>query len=86
MIDPSIISNIIIALLGFLGTVVGGFIGVLTANKLVIYRIDQLEKRLEKFEGINERIAILEKDNVALWKRIDELKSLLRHHGRDEED
>lgn len=45
-----------------------------SSNSKTLYRIDQLEKKVEKHNNLMERIAILEHDEQTQWKRIDELK------------
>ena len=47
--------EIIVALLSMAGTLAGSVIGVMTANKLTTYRIDQLEKKVEKHNNLVER-------------------------------
>lgn len=49
-------------------------VSIYLSNRLVAYRIDQLEKKVEKHNQVVERVALLEQDNRAQWKRIDELK------------
>ena len=41
-------TEIIVALLSLLGTAIGSLAGIMAANKLVVYRIEQLEKKVEK--------------------------------------
>ena len=41
-------NEIVIALLGFAGTVIGSFTGVMASSKLTNYRLEQLEKKVEK--------------------------------------
>ena len=53
-------SDLLIALLGFLGTVIGSVIGVFTSARLTNYRIEQLEKKMDAIADNRERIAILE--------------------------
>ena len=53
-------SEIIVALLGLAGTLCGSFLGVVTANKLVQYRLQQLEDKVNKHNNIIERTFILE--------------------------
>lgn len=43
-------------------------------KEMIIYRITQLENKVEKHNQIVERMAIAEKDIKAVWKNIDELK------------
>ncbi len=68
-------AEIIVALLSLAGTLIGSIVGILTANKLVLYRIEQLEKTVSKHNDVIERVALLEQDNGTQWKRIDELRA-----------
>jgi len=53
-------STIIISIISLLGTLVGTFSGILVSNKLTNYRIEQLEKKVEKHNTIIERTYVLE--------------------------
>ena len=66
--------EIVVACLSLAGTLIGSLVGILTANKLVIYRIEQLEKTVNKHNTVIERVLLLEQDNKGQWKRIDELR------------
>lgn len=68
-------SNIVVAILALVGTLSGSLAGILTTNKLVNYRIDQLEHKVDKHNSVVEKVILLEKDNSAQWKRIDELRN-----------
>lgn len=50
-------------------------VSVYLSNQLIAYRLDQLEHKVEKHNQVVERVALLEQDNNAQWKRIDELKA-----------
>ena len=63
-----------VALLSLVGTLVGAFSGIMISNRLVNYRIEQLEKKVDRHNGVVERIAILERDVKSVWREIDELK------------
>lgn len=72
----------LIALLSLVGTIIGSVSGVLISNKLVNYRIEQLEKKLDKYadksdETIKE-MAVTKRDLETAFLRIDELKSAVR--------
>ncbi len=56
--------SIIVAVLGFAGTLVGSLFGVLAANKLTNYRIEQLEKKVEKHNNVIDRVYKLEQQNA----------------------
>lgn len=63
-------STIIVAVLSFLGTVAGSFGGM----KLMSYRIEQLEKRVDKHNNVIERMYTLEKKDAIQDERIAELE------------
>lgn len=77
------ITTIIVACLSLFGTLVGSVTGVMTANKLTTYRIEQLEKKVDKHNTIIERVALLEQDNSTQWKRIDALRADLEQMKRE---
>lgn len=52
--------TVIVAVLALIGTAGGSILGILTANKLTNYRIEQLEKKVAVHNGAMERIARLE--------------------------
>lgn len=52
--------EIIVALLSFLGTLIGTVSGILTSAKLTNYRLQQLEKKVDKHNNFAERIPVLE--------------------------
>lgn len=73
--------TIIVALLSLAGTLMGSLFGILAANKLVVYRIEQLEKKVEKHNNVLERVYVLEKDDAVIKEdlkvvnyRIDDLE------------
>lgn len=41
-------NTILVAILSFIGTIIGTFGGILTANKLTKYRLVQIEKKIEQ--------------------------------------
>ena len=53
-------STIIVALIALLGTAFGSVAGILTANRLVVYRIEQLEAKVSKHNNLVERMYKLE--------------------------
>lgn len=58
--------TIIVAILSLAGTLIGSLFGILASNKLVVYRIEQLEKKVEKHNNVLERVYVLEKDDAVL--------------------
>jgi hypothetical protein len=66
--------ELLVALLSLLGTLGGTIGGILTANKLTNYRIEQLEKKVEKHNQVVERVYILEKKEAVIEEEIDQLR------------
>lgn len=67
-------SEIVVALLGLLGTLAGSFLGVLSANKLVQYRLQQLENKVNKHNNLIERTFVLEGRVTELEHDIRDMK------------
>ena len=66
--------TIIVALLSLAGTLAGSLLGILAANKLVVYRIEQLEKKVEKHNSVVERMAVMENKMTVADHRISDLE------------
>ena len=64
---------VLLAILSLVGTLVGTFAGIVTSGKLTSYRIEQLEKKVEKFSDVVNRVFDLEGKNAVLEERIDAL-------------
>lgn len=75
-------SEIVVAAIAFCGTLLGTFGGIVTASKLTDYRLVQLEKKVEKHNGIIERTYVLEEKMRVANHRIDDLELLEREAER----
>ena len=53
-------TEIIVAILGFAGTLAGSLLGVVAASKLTQYRLQQLEEKVNKHNQVVERTFVLE--------------------------
>ena len=69
---------VIVGLLSLLGTVIGTFGGIVTSAKLTNYRIQQLEKKVEKHNNFAERIPVLEEKIKVEEHRISDLEDAQR--------
>lgn len=67
-------AEIEIALITLAGTIISGCFGVWTANRLINYRLTELEKKVDKHNNLIDRTYQLEK-NVALLQEAIEEKS-----------
>lgn len=54
--------TIIVAIISLCGTLIGSISGVLISNKLVNYRLAELEKKVDKHNNLVERMAVVERD------------------------
>lgn len=61
---------IIVAAMSLIGTLVGSLGGILTANKLTNYRIQELEKKVEKHNKVIDRVYDLEKHEAVIDEEI----------------
>ena len=69
---------IIVALLGFAGTLMGSLFGVLAAQKLTQYRLSQLEDKVNKHNNLIERTFRLEGRMDEAEPDIRDLKGLCK--------
>lgn len=79
-------AELITALAAAVSTFVGSLAGILVSNRLTTYRIEQLEKKLDKFtdsqttfnDDLRTRIVVVEQSTKSAHKRIDGLVSQLQ--------
>ena len=62
--------TVVVAMLSLVGTLCGSLFGILTANKLTNYRIEQLESKVEKHNKVIERVYNLEKNEAVMTEEI----------------
>ena len=72
-------SEIIVAVLSLVGTFAGSYSGI----RLMSYRIEQLEKKVEKHNNVVERMALAEKDIRVANHRIDDLERKVEKYEND---
>ena len=67
-------TEITVSLISFLGTLLGKLGGIIASGRLTIYRISQLEKKVEKHNNRVERMVKVENSVKSAHHRIDELR------------
>lgn len=72
-------SDILIALISLAGTMLGTFGGIVTSSKLTNFRIEQLEKKVDRHNNFAERIPIIEEKIKTANHRISDLEAA--NHG-----
>ena len=65
------VATVIVGILSLVGTALGSFGGF----KLMSYRIEQLEKKVEKHNNFAERVPILEEQMKVANHRIEDLEA-----------
>lgn len=70
-------TEIVVALLALVGTLTGSFTGVMASNKLTNFRIQELERKVEKHNNLVERMAAVESSVKSAHHRLDELHEKL---------
>ncbi len=62
--------QIIIALLSFTGTLIGSLAGIYATSRLSNYRIEQLEKKVDKHNNLIERVYLIEQHEAVIENQI----------------
>lgn len=68
-------TEIIVAALALLGTAIGSLTGVLAANRLTNYRIEQLEKKVDKHNTVIERVYAAESEIALVHEKTEGLEA-----------
>ena len=71
-----------IALIGFVGTAIGTFGGILASAKLTNYRLSRLEEKVDKHNTVIERTFILEEQMKVANHRIADLERIEEGKGK----
>lgn len=72
--------NTISALISGIGTLLGTLGGILVSSKMTAYRIEQLEKKVDKHNQFAERMPVIEEQIKVINHRIEDLEKEEKHH------
>jgi ABC-type lipoprotein release transport system permease subunit len=61
---------VLVAVLSLIGTLGGSLLGILAANKLTNYRIEQLEKKVQAHNNFDTRLHTLDTDMEVVHEQI----------------
>ena len=67
-------STVLVALISFAGTLLGTAGGIIASSKLVNYRLEQLEKKVEAHSNATSRIPVIEEKIKVVNRRIAKLE------------
>lgn len=73
--NANIIGEVVVAILALIGSVIGSALANNKTQALIGYRIDELEKKVEKHNQVIERTVVLERDVKTAFNRIDEVRN-----------
>lgn len=73
-------NTIIVAIISFLGTLIGTAGGIIASGKLTEYRISQLEKKVDAQNAISSRIPLLEEKISNISRRIGHIEKEHNQH------
>ena len=73
-------STIIVALISFTGTLLGTAGGIIASSRLVNYRLEQLEKKVDAHAQVASRVPVIEEKIKTINRRI----SKIEHEGANE--
>lgn len=62
--------TVMVAIISLVGTLAGTFGGIMTSNRLTGYRIEQLERKMEKYNNLIERTFKLEENTTLQEEKI----------------
>ena len=63
-------TEILVALIGLSGSALGSLVGVIASSRLTAYRIEQLEKKVDKHNNLVERMFKVEEKTEILNEKI----------------
>ncbi len=74
-------STVVVALISFLGTLIGTAGGIIASGKLTQYRLEQLEKKVDLHNKQTARIPVIEEKIANITGRIKVLERDVSQHN-----
>ena len=68
--------TVIVAALSLIGTVTGSVLGIIASNKVTLYRIEQLEKKVDKHNSVIERTYLWEEKMKETERRLEKIEDI----------
>ena len=75
-------NEIIVAIIALVGTSIGAGSGVIISNKLITYRIVQLEKKIDKHNNVLERMIKVEGNVISNTEDIEVMQHDFKENKR----
>lgn len=67
-------NTIIVSAISMIGTIIGSMMGVMKSNDKTLYRIEQLEKKVEAHNNLVERMTVVEQETKSNNNRLKRLE------------
>lgn len=67
-------NNVVISLISLFGSLIGTLGGIVVSSKLTAYRLEQLEKKVDKHNHFAERLPVVEEQIKVINHRIEDLE------------
>ena len=71
-------TEFIASIISIIGTLGGAFLGVVTSARLTAYRIEQLEKKVDKHNRFAEVIPVIQSQISNIYHEINEIKGVMK--------
>ncbi len=72
-------TEVIVALIGLGGSAIGSILGIIASSKLTLYRIKQLEEKVDKHNSVIERVYHLETQDAVINEEIGNLNQRINN-------
>lgn len=72
-------TEVIVALIGLGGSAIGSILGIIASSKLTLYRIKQLEEKVDKHNSVIERVYHLETQDAVINEEISNLNQRINN-------
>lgn len=76
-------TEFIISALSLLGTLAGSLGGIVVSSKLTSYRLEQLEKKVDKHNNFATRMPLVEQDQQEIKEDIKQIKKTIQELHAD---
>lgn len=77
---------VIVALISLIGTLAGTFGGIVVSGKLTTYRIEQLEKKVEKHNSVIDRVYKLERSDAVRDEEMREMNARITNVEKNQRE
>ena len=79
-------TEITIAIITSASSLIVAVISIITNNRILGYKVDELKKQVEKHNQVVEKVALLQQDNATQWKRLDELQKYIEELKKEDKN